>query len=66
MEVQPGTVPIATLAVIFAGLQVWWIGTTIINGRAAEQSVANRRSAKAQQKDPLIAQKERLENLLKK
>ena len=65
MEVGQGTVPLATLAVIFAGLQVWWIGTTIRNGRLAENAVANRRIAKRLQKDPLKDQKDKLENLLK-
>ncbi len=66
MEVRPGTVPLATLAIVFAMLQVWWIMTTIKNGRAAEKAVANRRAAKALLKEPLKDQKERLENLLKK
>ena len=66
MEVRPGTVPLATLAVVFAGLQLWWIGTTIRNGRAAEKAVANQRAEKALQKDSLKDQKEKLENLLKK
>ena len=66
MEVRPGTLPMATLAVIFAGFQVWWIGITIRNGRVAENAVAKRRSEKNLHKDPLKNQKERLENLLKK
>tara|TARA_Y100001968_G_scaffold183133_1_gene167773 strand:+ start:42190 stop:42390 length:201 start_codon:yes stop_codon:yes gene_type:complete len=66
MEVRPGSVPLATLAVIFALLQVWWIGLTIKNGRAAENAVAKRRTEKAIKNDPLSIQKERLENLLKK
>ena len=66
MEVRTGSIPLATLAVIFAGLQVWWIGITIRNGRKAEKVVANRRAAKLLQKDPLKDQKERLEKLVKK
>tara|TARA_Y100001968_G_scaffold8503_1_gene7186 strand:+ start:33263 stop:33463 length:201 start_codon:yes stop_codon:yes gene_type:complete len=66
MELREGTVPLASLAIIFAGLQIWWIGITIKNGRDAEKAVANRRSAKGLRKETLKEQKERLENLLKK
>ena len=33
MEVRPGTIPLATLGIIFAGLQLWWIGMTIRNDK---------------------------------
>ena len=66
MEVSQGTVPLATLAIIFAGLQIWWIGITIRNGRQAEKAIANRRKAKSSKLDPLKDQKEKLEKLLSK
>tara|TARA_Y100001968_G_C19255001_1_gene666335 strand:- start:392 stop:592 length:201 start_codon:yes stop_codon:yes gene_type:complete len=66
MEIRPGAVPLASLAIVFTVLQIWWIGTTIRNGRAAEEAVSNRRSAKLLQKKSLKEKKQELENLLKK
>ena len=60
MEIKPGTVPLASLAVVFALIQFWWIGLTIKNGKEAEQVIKERRSKKIQD------QKKWLENLLKK
>tara|TARA_Y100001968_G_C19040430_1_gene564218 strand:- start:241 stop:441 length:201 start_codon:yes stop_codon:yes gene_type:complete len=66
MDVRAGTIPLGSLAIIFALFQIWWIGTTIQNGRAAEKAVKMRRGEKALKKDPLRNERERLEKILRK
>ncbi len=57
---KTGTIPLATLAVLFGIIQIWWIALTLKNGREAEQVVKERRQKKIEN------QKEFLEKILKK
>tara|TARA_B100000700_G_C15044126_1_gene856963 strand:+ start:3289 stop:3489 length:201 start_codon:yes stop_codon:yes gene_type:complete len=66
MEIKPGTIPFATLAFFFAGLQIWWITLTIKNGRSPEKIISNLKGEKSQENDLLKNQRERLEKLLEK
>ncbi|WP_320663926.1 hypothetical protein [Prochlorococcus sp. MIT 1223] len=59
MEIRPGTIPLATLSIVFAGLQVWWIANMLQNGRVAKNTTHTR-------KNQLTYQKQRLDKLLKK
>ena len=66
MEIRQGIFPLATLAVIFVGLQVWWISTTIKNGRESENTLQTKKEANGSKKDPLKDKKDKLEKLLEK
>tara|TARA_Y100001968_G_scaffold251771_1_gene237027 strand:- start:10740 stop:10916 length:177 start_codon:yes stop_codon:yes gene_type:complete len=56
---KPGIIPLGTLAIVFAIIQIWWIGMTVRNGRAAEKAIKERKLSK------LESQKQKLEKLIK-
>ena len=66
MEIREGTIPLATLAITFIGLQIWWLGTTLINGRKHKKFPTIKRALNTMPKDCLKIQKEKLEKLLRK
>ena len=66
MEIREGTIPLATLVILFSSLQIWWLGTTLINGRILRKYGAVRKTTNTMAKDQLKIQKEKLEKLLKK
>ena len=66
MEVKPGTIPLVTLAFIFAGLQVWWISLTLRNNKSVLKTKENISENNHSKKDSLKKQRDRLEKLLKK
>ena len=55
---KPGTIEFSFLGIAFVALQFWWISMTIHNDQ--KQKVI------ATKPDPLVQDKKRLENLLKK
>ena len=57
------TVPIGTLAIVFTVVSIWWIATTLKEGRKAEAEIRNRRIEKAKNA-PIKEQKKRLNKLL--
>ena len=66
MEMSQGTLPLAILAIIFTGLQVWWIGTTIRNHKATKNDISPKNETTSRKKNELKSQKERLEDLFKR
>ena len=65
MEIREGTIPLVSLAIVFMGLQIWWLRTTIVNGRVHKKYLAIRKAKNTLPKDQLKIQKEKLEELLK-
>ena len=60
---NPAVAPMGTLAVIFALVSIWWIATTLKEGRKAEVEIRERRIEKANNA-PIEEQKKRLNKLL--
>ena len=66
MEVRQGAIPLATLAFVFLGIQVWWLRATLNNSISEKSTTTKRMNENDLIRNKLKYQKEKLEKLLKK
>tara|TARA_Y100001968_G_scaffold301951_1_gene314746 strand:- start:1835 stop:2035 length:201 start_codon:yes stop_codon:yes gene_type:complete len=66
MEIKSGSLAIATLAITFIGLQIWWITLTLSNLKKDKKNVTDLLSEKGMENNALKDKKEKLEKLFKK
>ncbi|MFL0731693.1 MAG: hypothetical protein AB8A41_09875 [Prochlorococcus sp.] len=60
MEMNAGYVGLGISLLLFLGLQVWWLGMTIRNGRKETEAFDFRSQAKLKQSDEIKKQLEKI------